>query len=741
MKISFKVFQLNLPRILILILFLINLLLTTLPLTNTLSYESSVINGIVLFIFGGILIISQQRKYFVTDIYELLNKNRNFFILSIAVTIIIGWISSRVNSRCPINDGLLFYLIITVPSLLFGGIVGNFSVALSRRFAFIIFVLIFIVTLCSPILEFFCNPQIYFYNPIFGFFPGTVYDEDLSVDRILVAYRIFNLAFFLFLFYASGKLVGKKLYQKILFIFLMLIIIIGFEILKPTLLFTTNKTRLERNLHSTIITQNFQIHFPDSLNRKNEILFAALLHQYYLEKVHSDLNLSTKQKIDSYLFSNKDQKRKLLGSGNADIAKPWLNQIYLNYSNYKVTLKHELVHAVAAEFGVTPFKVGKDFNPAMIEGFAMSIENNYDGFPVHFMAKLAFDGGYKSSIENLFTGLNFFGHASSISYIYAGSFIKYLEDKYGIEKVKKLYGTDDYINLFGEDLKRLSLDYEKFLKDYQIKFNKNQAQLYFGGITIFKKFCPRIAASDVKKAWEKFEDKNYSAALSLFKNVYDYSNSYQSFIGILTCYLKQKEYTVAEKLLDGQIKYFRSSPYFYNLELILADLLIRIDKPNQAEVYYDSLLAQKPHIEYTNEVLIRKTILAQGLDSLKTYFDKNEGQKYQKLLIMNSEKIKYFSIPLILKLAEIIKKNPDELINKMLNEKDSDYYEASYAKLTVSKYLLSQFDYDKAQYFAVRSINNNRDENYNYEFIENLRMVNWFKNFAEETIKTFRFTR
>ena len=732
-----EVFHSKISTVLILILISTNLILTFLPLTNTLGFEFSVLNGILLFIVAGLQIINVQRENYVISVIDLLLKNRWFISISMIIPFLIGILSSILNSNCPIKGGIFFYLIISIPSFFFGGVLGNFCLSLSRKYPYYFFILIFIGLIITPLIEFFYNPQIYFYNPIFGYFPGTIYDEDLSVDRILLAYRIFNLSFFILVYYFSNIIINKSHIQKILIVLTLLLAAFSFSVLKPKLFFATDKDRIEKELPSKIITNNFQIHLPDSLLGKNDSRYNALLHEYYLDQIKTQLGLSFNYQIDSYLFSGKESKRELLGSGNADVAKPWLNQIYLNYYNYGGTLKHELVHVLAGVFGSTPFKVSADFNPAMIEGLAMSIENDYDEYPIHYMAKLAFVSGYKYPIEKLFSGFNFFTQTSSISYIYAGSFLKYLEDKFGISKIKYLYEENNFQKVYSKNLSKLAKAYELFLKKYPIEFNKNKAQLYFGGVSIFKKYCPRMAATDIKNAWSLFGNTKYSEALDLFRDVYNYSNSYQSLLGIVSTYSVEKKYPEAVEFLSSQIANFKTSQFYFNLELILGDLLIQTNQSAKAISKYDSLIVQNPHINFTNEVLIRKSILEEGIDSLKNYLNYNKKQKFQKLLSLNSKEVKYFSLPAMINLSSEGRPDIKDLITQLRTIIKIQDLSSSYAALKISKYALRNLDYETAQYFAIRSLDYKKDDNSNYTFIGNLRMVNWFKNNYEEIKITY----
>jgi len=748
LKIPFKNSRTEFPEILIIILTILNLFFTSLPLVKILGFEHSAVNGILLFYFGGLFIIKIFRENFKTanDINNkflpLISNYGIYLFLFCFIPFIIGLISSvtmhfqKVN--CPISDGILFYIIISLPSLFFGIAVGYFISNVSMKFTYLIFTFIFIVILFSPLLEFYSNPQIYFYNPIFGYYPGTIYDEDLSIDKLLITYRLCNIVYFTLLILITKIICNKKNLYKVSLAGLLFLMAIVFSILKPVFSFATDSTRLNKVLCRSINTAHFQIHFSDSLNKKKEMIFPALLHEYYLDRINIELKEKYPYKIDSYIFDESRQKRELFGAGNADVAKPWLKQIYLNYSGYDSAVKHEIVHDAAAVFGATPLKISQNCNPAMLEGMAVAIENNYDGYPVHYMAKLAYQAGYKITIDKLYDKLNFFFQTSSLSYIFSGSFIRYLIDLYGIEKVKKIYSDMNFMKYFGKDINELSFDYDLFLKNYPIDFNKNQAQLYFGGSTIFKKFCPRTAALDIKKAWELFNRKKIEEASILFRKVYEYSGSYESIFGLQASLKKLNRFSETEKLLSSEIPKFAAGPNKFILELILGDLMIQSGKGNSAVCLYDSLLTQNPHIDFINEVLIRKEILKDGPDSLKSFFDKNETQKFKRLSKMNINNIAYYSIPDLIRFAENNKIDLSSFIAEFKRNLKVTNYSSAYSSLEVSKYSLLKFDYNTAQLFATRSLEFKSDENIKHRFVENLRLVNWFRNTAEETKKTFR---
>ena len=185
----------NYLSIYLLILILFNIFLLYLPLTNVFGYEFSVANSILLVFLSGFYTISLIKKIKLGKINRDLTK-KYFRVIIIWFLLIPGFISithSIFSFSCSFIDGVAFYAVITAPSVVVGIALGFISSYIGKRFQGIIFILILLLIISIPLLEFYLNPQIYFYNPIFGYFPGTIYDEGLSVSLKLLLYRLANL--------------------------------------------------------------------------------------------------------------------------------------------------------------------------------------------------------------------------------------------------------------------------------------------------------------------------------------------------------------------------------------------------------------------------------------------------------------------------------------------------------------------------------------------------------------------
>ena len=190
----------------LIIIFLFNILLTQLPLTSVFGFEFSALNSILFVIVSAFLVISflKRGENFVKKIIKI-------FPVFLLIPLIISVLNSLFTTTCSLTDGFLFYLIITVPSLIIGCALGLVSYYLFPKYPRILFLLLMLTIALIPVLEVYFNPQIYFYNPLIGFFPGTIYDERLSISLNLIVYRLLNVIFFIFLIFLVKKIISYKL--------------------------------------------------------------------------------------------------------------------------------------------------------------------------------------------------------------------------------------------------------------------------------------------------------------------------------------------------------------------------------------------------------------------------------------------------------------------------------------------------------------------------------------------------
>ncbi|MCU7494261.1 MAG: hypothetical protein HF314_18340 [Ignavibacteria bacterium] len=720
----------------LLLLLLLNVVFLNLPLTNILGYEYSVINGILITFLSAIFTASLLKNSGTEKSLPLFFRELIHGLLPLVILpFVMGLLAAFFVRNCSLLQGVAYYLVLTVPSFVVGSALGLISFLISRKYVYLILTALYLAILFFPVLNIYFNPQIYFYNPVIGYFPGTIYDEALKIDFKLVSYRLLNLVYFAaaayFAFYVLVRKDRSKTFKAVYFASLLSVAAI-FILSGDTLGFLTSRSRLISELGGHVSSQHFEVYYDAKINPRT--VKNILLHdEYYLEQVAGSLKVKPSKKVTVFLFYDSKEKKGLMGSANADVAKPWLYQIYINFSNFEETLQHEIVHCVSSEFGATPFKISYGFNPALLEGLAVALEDNYDEHTIHYMAALAYNNNFRFPIERLLTGFNFFGELSSLSYIYSGSFIKFLIDKYGAEGFKEIYQGGDWQQAYGKPPERLISEYYAFISSFKPVGSKDEAFYYFGRKPIFKKVCARFLAEKVEQGFELYNSGQYYKAEALFKKLLEYSESYQSLLGYVNSLRKTDKPGVALQVLKRYLNKYDETSYFYGLELLAGDLAAENKDFSGSALLYENLASRKASREYGYLAALRKELLKDTARADR-YLKGSDFDKYSILRQMNKDSVNYSSLPVLIGLSERLQENYNEFLKQWTGRLKGSEFNQSYADFRLSDYALRNMELQEARNLTVLALSYKGDSDYSEVLRLQLRKVNWFINFGENVL-------
>ncbi len=705
----------------ILALILFNLFLFTLPLSNSLGYEFSLFNALFL--------------SFVISIHaaSILKKNFNSFYdhksicISIAVSffffastpLVLAVLKNLIIGGCPLYSGLYYYTVITLPSLFVGIGIGFFVFAISQRFWIYLLVIVYWLMYLIPVLELYFNPQVFFYNPLLGYVNAVIYDEVIPIDLKLITYRLLNILLFLVISALSyGYLFFRKL-NKVrygfnlstigYFIswFILTSIVILFYFNSSQFGYRTTSSNLKKELGGHFSTENFEIYYSNSID-KEKVKLSVLHAEYYYEELKQFFNVKPSKIITIFLFDKREQKKKLMGSANADVAKPWLYQVYINADNYNSSLKHELAHCFTAEFGWTIFKGAYLFNPSIIEGAAMAADPFYDENSLSKMAAVAYQNNYQIDISLLFSGLNFFGQHSSLSYIYSGAFCEYLIDNYGINNFKEYYQTLDYTNIYRELPEQLYKNFYEYLLKLETGENENKALYYFGRKSIFQRECPRYFAIKQFDAWGIYNDGNYVGALENFTQLYNEGSTYSSLIGKVNSNIQLKDYQTGLEFILKEKNKFEGTSYIFNIELLIGDLYVRNEEYENALIYYEKSDVNSPTQGFNNLTRLRKELSNNRLQ-LYNYIKGSSFDKYAILKEVTKNQYIKGSIPVMINLSKELKENYEFFLSLIKENADIIENVSSYDALKLAEYASENLDFQTAVDFSESALDINKD--------------------------------
>ena len=723
-----------------LLLFALNLVLINFPLTDVFGYEFSALNAIAISFFAGFYVISFFKKRTDNSKIKSLPVFANLSLL-LLIPFIVSVINSVFTGFCSFIDGLLFYLVITAPSILAGGALGIISFAIIKKFRVVIFILLFIAVLLIAFFEIYLNPQVYLYNSIFGYFPGTMYDEGISVDVKLFFYRLLNSIFFFGIFLLfQHSIVSRKtravVWRRISYSLVIAVIFCLF--ISPQWGYSTTFSKLEDELPVTIETENFKIYADQRIEEK-ELKFIALNQEYFYERISDYTGEEFNEKINSYIFKSSQQKKILFGSGNADVAKPWQRSVYVSMDSWENSLKHEIAHCVAGKFGWGIFKVAADFNPALIEGVAEACDGFYDELDIHFLASIAYRGNYIIDIPRLFSGFSFFGNVSGLSYIYSGSFIKFLVEKYGIDNVKRYYKTNDFEKSFNVEIYKVEKEYVKFLNNFTGSDWIASANYYFGRQSLIQKVCARYISEMLATAWELTNKERYPQAEDYFKEVLTKTENYSAIVGLSIINEKNDSLNSAIKILEDKIDIFNGTSYEYNLMLRIADLKVKNGNLNEAREIYESLTISKPSLRL--DLLARMRLELFKVDQIVNYVSGSDFDKYYLLKQLNTARYNYYSIPIMITLSERLDENYKLFLSGFNNSFEVEGFYSSYAALKLSQHMLRNYDFVNARKMAGLSLRFREKNRISELKKENFQKSEWFHKNGERILENMKISR
>jgi tetratricopeptide (TPR) repeat protein len=634
----------------IILLLIVSLGLTQVPLFNYLGYEFSALIALFWSLAAGLLTISLWNKSSGASQPEplpFLGRSIALSLSPLLVPLVVISLNAFLVKNCSFIQGAILFLLIVIPAVLFANAFSFLIVMSLRRWRKTIFVLSWLLILSQIAYVTFTRPQIFAFNPILGYFAGLTYDETLEVVNRLVLYRIGTLAFGAFLILeaiaiwkqrmgdAVGAPAGTSIPRYVSITFLLIAGLL--YMFSDRLGFSSSESSIEGTLGGRTETEHFVISYPDSSLKGVRLEQIAQLHEFYYDQLVRVLRVRPARKIHTFLYASSDQKGRLIGASGTNFAKPWLWQLHINLGDVDGSLKHELVHVLAAEFGFPLLRVG--INSGLIEGLAVAIERVEYEEPINRLAGMAFAVGNTPDVSSLFSLSGFMKAPAGVSYTLAGSFCRFLIDRYGMRRFKLLYGTGEFEILYGKSLPALLQEWRRSMTAFRFgEADLAKAEYLFRRRSIFGKECARVIANLNRETRSLLAQRKFVEALASADRSLAHTVSADAVFQKSTALLRLGMFPEAVAFTEKQLRDSIAAPSFLPLKLSLGDALWGVDSLESAMKVYSDLLRTHLSSGWDETLALRLEILLNPdlARELKSYFlaaseDSTRAQALEKL--------------------------------------------------------------------------------------------------------------
>ena len=509
------------------------------PLFNLLAYEFclavAVVGSVAAAHLGSVQVAVARRREAgmmlslgtpVGGLLTLLGRCVSANLLLLVLPLAVISLNALRVKNCDYLEGLAFYAMMPALGVALASCVGAlWALAVPRgALATLGAVLTLVGSVAWGLWRFYDAPPIFGYDPFVGYFPGTLYDEDVAIRLPFILYRIYNLVWA-----AAAVAVAAQLFDpptlrlrlsrlgtagRRLTTASALLVAAGMLLfwLRAPLGYAVDGPHIAAELGGVRRSSHFTIHYPEEM-KPDEVDLLVEDHEFRYAQLAALFDVAP-ERVTSYIFRSGEEKQRLMGAGHTFIAKPWRGEVYLQQTGFPHrVLKHELAHVFAGLHGDALFGVSVRwrrvplphpvFNVGLIEGVAVAAEWRpyLDEMTGHQMAAALVKLDLAPRIETLF-GYGFLAGAASRSYVLAGSFCRLLLHRHGFARLAAVFENGgDFEAAYGRPLPALAREWDRFIAGVEVPDRLLQlATERFRRPSILRRVCSHEVANLVEES-------------------------------------------------------------------------------------------------------------------------------------------------------------------------------------------------------------------------------------------------
>lgn len=489
-----------------------------LPLLSLPGFELSLFGCLAMAVAGGPLGIAAARR----ANGAVLRPWAGAALVAVGLLVLLFGASALqavLRSRCDPLAGIAFLPVLALPSALLATAFGFFCGSLAKgKLAGVLYALGLLASLAWTLRAPFLGPQAFAFDHFLGYWPGPLYDEALRVEGKLLAFRALTLAWTGLCLAACAPPRPRSVLAGIAAAAALL----GGHRNRSALGYDVTREHLASVLSGTREGKRCLLHFAgDKPGADAERLSRQCEHD--AAEVARALGIADPPRVAVWVYRSADEKRRLTGASHTDFTKPWLLEVHVNDEGLPhPVLRHELAHALAATFADGPLKVparlGVLVSAGLVEGLAMAVEAPRGEWTLHEQARAMKELSLLPSPVEIVGPAGFFGAPPARAYATAGSFLGFLLEREGPDKLRLAYRTGDLAAAYGVPLPELEARWTKFLEGIPVTPElRAWAELRFKAGSIFARPCAREVAELGERAERESAAGRVTEAAALYR--------------------------------------------------------------------------------------------------------------------------------------------------------------------------------------------------------------------------------
>jgi tetratricopeptide (TPR) repeat protein len=400
---------------------------------------------------------------------------------------------------CYSFHGLGFWVFYPPFSILFGySLTRFFRVSGYQRPGLFGLASVLLVGIGVFLIEFFTLPQVYFHNHVWGGWAGPIYDEDVRLGTSVIFFRSITLSWAILLWVLPDWQTSRV--SLFLAAAMALNLMFSYSRLAENGVISPREF-IQRELGAHLMTPHFDLYYDRNAYSDADIRMIAAWHEFHLAEITDALQVDVDNytgkpgnRIESYLYAHPWQKQKLTGAKYTSYVPVWqhTDQMHIAKQSVGPSLRHELVHVVAKQFGNRLFNAS--WSIGLVEGLAVALDVRSSGIATtDQLVAAATPWPDARDMRSAFSITGFYGGRSAVNYTTAGSFVSWLLYTYPPDMLREAYRTGRIKHCYGKQMEDLVAGWHEYLANVEFDdMQREAAEALFAVPSIFEKKCPHL---------------------------------------------------------------------------------------------------------------------------------------------------------------------------------------------------------------------------------------------------------